>query len=88
MKRNSDFLLQDVAGTQVIVPVGAAVTAFAGMITVNEAGSYLWQLLETEQTVQSLAEALVACYEVTPEQATADVEAFLAQLQPTGALMG
>ena len=88
MRRNSDFLLRDVAGTQVIVPVGEAVTAFPGMITVNETGSYIWQLLETEQTVQTIAEALVDCYEVTPEQAMADVEAFLAQLQPTGALLG
>lgn len=87
MKRNADFMLQDVAGTQVIVPVGMAVTTFPGMITVNAAGAYIWQLLETEQTVESLAEAMVARYEVALEQATADVAAFLAQLQPTGALV-
>lgn len=88
MKRNSDFLLQDVAGTQVIVPVGEAVTQFPGMITVNGTGAYIWQLLETEQTVESLAEEIVAHYAVSLEQATTDVEAFLAQLQPTGALLG
>lgn len=88
MIRNSNFLLQDVAGTQVIVPVGEAVTAFPGMITVNGTGAYIWQLLETEQTVQSLAEAMVTQYEVTEQQAMADVEAFLAQLQPTGAVIG
>ena len=88
MIRNSNFLLQDVAGTQVIVPIGEAVTAFPGMITVNGTGAYIWQLLEQEQTVQSLAQAIVAQYEVTEAQATADVEAFLAQLQPTGALIG
>ena len=88
MIRNSNFLLQDVAGTQVIVPVGEAVADFPGMITVNGTGAFIWQLLETEQTVQSLAEAMVAHYEVTTAQATADVEVFLAQLRPTGALIG
>lgn len=88
MIRNSNFLLQNVAGTQVIVPVGNAVIDFPGMITVNGTGAYIWQLLEHEQTVESLAQAIVENYEVTEAQATADVEAFLAQLQPTGALIG
>lgn len=88
MIRNANFMLQDVAGTQVIVPTGEAVVAFPGMITVNATGAYIWQLLEQEQTVQSLAKAVVARYEVTEAQATADVEKFLTQLQPTGALLG
>ena len=87
MRRNPDFLLQNVAGTRVIVPVGEAVTSFPGMITVNETGSFIWQLLETEQTIQDVADALVAQYEVTQEQAMADVEAFFAELKPTGALL-
>jgi len=88
MIRNANFLLQDVAGTKVIVPVGEAVAAFPGMITVNETGAYIWQLLEQQQTVESLAKAIAECYEVTEAQATADVEAFLSQLQPTGAVIG
>ena len=87
MKRSTDFLLRDVAGTLVIVPVGAAVSTFPGMITLNATGAYIWELLETEQTVQSLTDALVAHYEVEKERAQADVEAFLARLQPTGALV-
>lgn len=87
MKRSPDFLLQNVAGTTVIVPIGNAVTAFPGMITVNGTGAYLWELLETEQTPDTLVGALLEHYEVEREQAAADVKAFLAQLQPTGALV-
>lgn len=87
MKRSSDFLLRDVAGTRVIVPVGAAVSAFPGMITLNATAAYLWELLETEQTVQSLTQALLDRYEVDEPKAKADVEAFIARLQPTGALI-
>ena len=87
MKRSANFLLRDVAGTLVIVPVGAAVSAFPGMITLNATGAYIWELLEQEQTVQSLTDALVARYDVSEERAKADVEAFLARLQPTGALV-
>ena len=87
MKRNPDFLLRDVAGTLVIIPVGAAVTAFPGMITLNATGAYIWELLENEQTVETLTDALVARYEVSGDRARADVEAFLKRLQPTGALV-
>lgn len=87
MKRDPDFLLHDVAGTHVVVPTGAAVVAFPGMITVNDTGAYLWELLETEQTVETLAAALQERYEVGLEQAMADVKAFLAQLQSTGAVI-
>ncbi len=87
MKRSLDFLLRDVAGTLVIVPVGKAVSAFPGMITLNGTGAYLWELLETDQTVETLTQALVARYEVDSEIARQDVETFVNKLQPTGALV-
>ena len=86
MKRDPNFWMQDVAGTKVIVPTGPAVTEFPGMITVNNTGAYLWELLETEQTVDTLVAALLEKYDVAQEQARADVEAFLLKLQPTGAV--
>lgn len=87
MRRSTDFLLRDVAGTLVILPVGAAVSAFPGMITLNATGAYIWELLEKEQTPESLTAALVARYEVTEDRARADVDAFLKKLMPTGALV-
>lgn len=87
MKRKPDFLLRDVAGTFVIVPVGEAVTSFPGMITVNSTGAYLWELLEQEQTEASLVKALTDRYEVDENTAGADVRAFLDRLKPVGALI-
>lgn len=87
MKKNEDFLLRDVAGSLVIVPVGAAVTAFPGMITLNATAAYLWELLETEQTVDTLTAALMDRYEVEQTRAREDVVAFVERLKPTGALV-
>lgn len=87
MKRNPDFLLREVAGTLVAVPVGQASIDFPGMITLNATGAYLWELLETEQTVETLVEQVVSRYEVDAEKARLDVEAFVAKLIPTGAIL-
>ena len=86
MKRSADFLLRDVAGTLVIVPVGAAVSGFPGMITLNATGAYIWELLEQEQTIESLVAKLTERYDVSAEMALADVEAFVHKLKATGAV--
>ena len=87
MKRNPEFLLRDVAGTLVVVPVGSAVREFSGMMMLNATGAYLWELLENEQTIESLTAALVERYEIGAEEAQADVSAFLEKLKPTGAVI-
>ena len=86
MKRNPNFLLRDVAGTKVIVPVGEAVAGFPGMMTVNDCGAYIWELLENEQTVASITDALTQEYDVSRETALVDTEAFVAKLRNTGAI--
>lgn len=87
MKRSSDFLLQEVADTQVLVPIGDAAVRFPGMVTVNGTGAYIWKLLETEQTLETLAEALMQTYAVDQSTARADAEAFVAKLIPIGAIL-
>ena len=87
MRRNPDFLLQEVAGTWVVIPVGAATAGFSGMINLNSTGAFLWDKLGSEQTLESLTEALTGEYEVDPAQAREDVERFLDRLKPTGAIL-
>ncbi len=87
MKRDPNYLLRDVAGSLVIVPVGDAVQNFPGMMTLNATGAYLWELLENEQTQQTLVAALLERYAVSRETAEADVEAFVKTLMPTGAII-
>ena len=87
MKRNPDFLMREVAGTMLVVPVGTATESFEGMIALNDSGAFLWQLLEQEQTLDSLTAALVAEYEVSEEVARTDAESFVNRLISTGAIL-
>ena len=87
MKRSADFLLRDVAGTLVVVPVGAAVSTFPGMITLNETAAYIWELLEQEQTVDSLEEAMAERYDAPAEKIREDVEALVERLRSVGAIV-
>lgn len=86
MIRNSDFILREVAGTRVLVPVGEATKNFPGMVTVNATSAFLWEQLETPQTAESLALALTERYDVSREKAMADVAKFLEALLQIGAI--
>ena len=87
MKRSADFLLRQVAGEQVLVPVGTAAVSFPGMISVNDSGSYIWQLLEQEQTMDVLVEAMTQRYDVDADQARQDTEAFVKKLSKVQAII-
>lgn len=81
MKIKEGFLLRQVGGNNVVVPVGAQAVDFRCIITLNEVGAFLWQKLAADCTVADLVAALLAEYDVTADIATADVERFVANLR-------
>lgn len=86
MIRSNSFLLREVAGKQVVVPLGKAAATFPGMLTLNETGAYLWQLLEKEQTEDSLVKHFCGRYDVNADTAREDITAFLTKLRSVGAI--
>ncbi len=81
MKIKENFMLRKVADCYVVVPIGAAVAQFNGMINLNEAGAFLWQQLENETTIDAVVAAMLQQYEVDEATAKADVEKFISQLR-------
>ena len=81
MKIKENFMLRKVADTYVVVPVGDAVAEFNGMINLNEAGAFLWQLLENETTAEQVVEGLLQQYEVDKATAKRDVDNFINELK-------
>lgn len=88
MKASKDFILREIAGEYILVPAGAASTRLNGLITLNELGWFIFKTLETEQTLDSLTDAITAEYDVEREVARADALEFLQQLDKAGALEG
>lgn len=86
MIRSPDFLLREVAGSKVAVPVGAAARKFPGILNLNETGCYLWELLEQERTLDELVDAVTQRYEVTRQQAREDTEEFIKRMRAVEAV--
>ena len=81
MKINENYVLRQISDTWVVLPLGEQTLDFNGMITLNETGSFLWERLEKGCEEEDLVEALLEEYEVTREQASADVAEFVEKLK-------
>lgn len=79
-------MIKDVAGQNLLIPLGAQVIDFNGLILLNETASCLWEYLHKETSVNELAELLADKFEVDYLFAIKDVEYFLEQLGTMGAL--
>ncbi len=79
--RASAVVSREIAGEMLAVPVRHGVGDLDSVYTFNELGARLWLLLEQGRTSEELAEWVRANYEVTAEQAFADVARFIAELR-------
>lgn len=79
MKIKDGFLLRQVAGKNVVLPMGDTLDLNM-MITLNDTGAFLWTCLQQDTTPEALTERLLAEYDVDEVTARDSVKAFLAKL--------
>ncbi|MBP3437202.1 MAG: PqqD family protein [Clostridia bacterium] len=85
MKIKDGFMLRDVAGFSLVVPINAE-ASFQGMMRLNGTGKFLWQQLEKEADEVALVSALCESYDIDEAAAKEDVAAFLLRLDSLGVL--
>ena len=73
MKVRKDFVLRETAGEYMIIPTGRTVQSFDGLITVNEVGADLWNMLQSEVTFDDLLKGILETYDVDEETAREDI---------------
>ena len=88
MKIKNGFVLRDVCGEQVIMGEGIGALNFGRLLCLNETAAWLWSEAEKqgEFTVESLADALCSEYDVSAEQAKADVATIVGEWQKVNVL--
>ena len=86
MKLNENFVLRQVAGTWVVLPLTHDTLDFNGVIRLNSSGAQLWQCLEQGGDRPALIKTLTDRYNVGHEQAENDVNEFLQTLSQIGCL--
>lgn len=87
MKLNPVFVKRDIMGESILVPTAQGAGEYNGLITLNEVGGFIYDLLQDTVDVNELAEKVAAEFEVDSETARKDTEAFLQKLQNHGVIL-
>lgn len=81
MKIKDGFMLREVAGSFVVVPVGEASKNFKCMINLNVTGAFLFEKLKKGvENEEELVKLLLNEYDVSDEIAKRDVHSFIEKL--------
>lgn len=86
MKIKSGFAKRNIAGSEIVVPVGNKAMEFNGMITLNESGGFFWDCLVKGCTKEQLLSKVLLEYEVTEQKASEDIDKFLEMLRENNLL--
>ncbi len=81
MKLRGEFVVRQVMDDIVAVPVGETALRLNGMIMLNNVSRLIWECLEQDTEVGKIADAVTEAFEVSRQEALADIEEFLAQLR-------
>ena len=84
MKIKKGFVMREVGGANVVVPVGEMSKAFHGMINLNETGAFLWNFFGEERTIDDGVAALLGEYDVDEATAREEVEKFVETIKTYG----
>lgn len=86
MRIKDGFLMRELSGRYVVVPVGTEENQFRGMVQMNKVGAFLWKSLQSDKEKEELVEELLAQYQVDREDARRDVDIFVEKLKAAGIL--
>ena len=64
MKISKEFILREIAGEYILVPVGKTALTFNGLVTVNEVGALIWGMLEKGSDVSTIVNGILDEYDV------------------------
>lgn len=86
MKIKDGFLLRKLGQEYTAVALGSARKEFNGLIRMNDTGKVLWECLQRDCQEEELIRCLREEYQVSEEEAAADIRGFVERLKGAGIL--
>ena len=81
MELKKKFVLRNIVGETILVPIGQNNEAFNGLISINELGKFIWENIESAKDKEELLQRILDEYEVDRDVAKADLDEFLGKLE-------
>ncbi len=84
MRIKDGFILKDVAGSKVVLPIGERQDELKGIITFNDVGAKIFNMLDGTNSVEEIVRAIAKEYEVSYETVEVDVNNLIEKMRKQG----
>lgn len=81
MQLKNNFVIREIMGETILVPIGDHLLEFNGLITLNELGVFILKALPEAKDENEIVDRILEEYDVDRETASADVAEFLERLR-------
>lgn len=81
MEIKNEYVIRNIAGDNILVPIGKTIDNFNGLIILNEMAKFIWEKMPEVKDEEELLNCILDEYEVEREVAKADLEEFLETLK-------
>ena len=86
MKAKSGFVLRDVVGEKILMPVGDNITKFNGTVLLNTVSAFVWEKLQEPALKEDLLQAILDKFDIDKETASRDLDRLLDKFTELGIL--
>jgi hypothetical protein len=80
MRTSELYIFRDIAGDNLLIPVGEATQRLNGMIHLDDTAAFIWKQINTAKNLDEIVEKIQEEYEVDAETAHQDVYGFALEL--------
>ena len=81
MKAKEGFVLRNIVGEHILMPVGDNIGKFKGTVLLNEVSAFIWEKMQSPISREELLKAILDQFEVEESVAAADLDALLAKFE-------
>lgn len=81
MKLRGEFVVRQVMDNIVAIPVGQTALQLNGMILLNDVSKLIWDCLEQGTNLESIVKVVTAAFDVSTDEAEADISEFCDKLR-------
>ena len=86
-KANPDYVVRDIRGEKLLVPIAGDMGALDSLFTLNETAALIWDLASEGSPQTDIVQALQDTFDVSLEEAEQDTEQILSELVTLEALL-
>jgi len=86
MKIKEGFLLREIAGTHIVVPIGERVIDFKGMMVLNDVSADVWLFFSEHRSFEEVVEYVLESYEVDRQTVESDLKDLIERMEASGVI--